>query len=153
MSEATIQTGIQTQIQAMAEFADADVKINDWSILDQGNAAAPYVIISDADTFVSRQDSKTAVTTWEIVVTLCEAFTDWTTTLNNLRTRRQALIDNFNAVGDARSADGLAAVTVDEIRSEGPITPYYGPYLRADDMAEALPQFLNQSMIFVTQEF
>lgn len=153
MSEVLIQQGIQTQIRAMAEFADADVVINNWGILDQSVENAPYVIISNSDTFRSKQDVKTAETTWEIPVTLFEAFTDWETTENNFRTRRQAIIENFNAVGDARSADGLDAVTVDEIRSEGPITPYYGVYLTDEQMAEATPQFLYQTLIFSTEEY
>lgn len=153
MSELAIQEGIQDILQAMSEFADADVVINDWGLLDQSNSNAPYVIISNADDFVSRQDVKTPETTWQIPVTLCEAFSDWPTTLNNLRARRQAIIDEFNTVGDNRSANGLAAVTIDEIRNDGPIQPYYGPYVPAEAQAEVLPQFLNQTLILTVQEF
>ena len=153
MTELLIQEGIQDVLQAMSEFADADVVINDWGVLDQNTTAAPYTIISNADTFKSRQDVQTAETDWEIPVTLCEAFSDWPTTLNNLRTRRQAIVDSFNAVGSARSANGQTATTVDELRSGGPITPYYGPYIRGEELAEAMPQFLTQTILFVVREY
>jgi len=151
--EAGIQTGIQAILQSMTEFADADVVINDWSVLDQPNENAPYVIISNADEFDSKQDVKTAETTWQEVITLVEAFSDWATTLNNLRTRRQAIIDKFNAVGSARSAGGLAATTMDRLRSEGPITPYYGPYVPQDQLAEAMPIYLMQSLLMQVEEY
>jgi hypothetical protein len=103
MSEATIQLGIQAALRAMSEFEDADIVINDWSVLDQSSSAAPYVIIENADDFTSRQDTVTPVTRWEIPLTLIERFDDWQPALDNLRTRRQAIIDKINS-DDIRSA-------------------------------------------------
>lgn len=153
MSEATIQSGIQAVIQAMTEFSDGDVVINDWSILDQGNSAAPYVIIENADEFVSRQDAPSDQTTWQIKITLIEKFIDWDTTLNYFRTRRQAIIDKINAVGTARSAGGLAATTIDVVRSGGPIGYIYNRYIPDDQLAEAMPDFISQLIILETEEF
>ena len=153
MSELILQQAIQAKIQAMSEFADADVRINDWSALGESNENAPYVIIETADSFSSRQDSLTPNNKWDEKVTLVEKFVDWPTTLNNLQTRRQALIDQFNTVGSARSANGQPGVTADEIRSDGPITPVYPAYLTDEQIAEALPIFLEQRMIFAFEEF
>jgi len=152
MSEATIQSGLQTIIQGMAAFANADVVVNDWGILDGAVSAAPFVIISNADNFVGRRDTTTPNTVWEVAVTLYEAFTEWATTLDNFRTRRQAIIDELDS-GDNRSANGLEGVTIDEIRNEGPIEPYYGPYITADEIPEAIPQFLTQTWILTCEEF
>lgn len=151
--EAAIQTGIQAQIQALVEFADADVVINDWGVLDGSTENAPYVIISNADTFNSKQDTTSAETSWEIPVSLFEKFDSWPLTENALRDRRQALIDKFNAIGNARSAGGLMSVSINGIRNEGPITPYYGIYLTDAQMAETLPVFLFQTLIFSVEEF
>lgn len=150
MSELAIQTALQTAFKAMDEFADADVLINDWTVLDQSVLKAPYVIISDADTFRSRQDTSTPNTTWEIVVTLLENFEDWTTALDNVRTRRQAIIDKVNT-GDTRSAGGLEGTSIDEIRSGTPITPRYDTYV--ENISEAEPIYLFQDLILVCEEF
>ncbi len=153
MSELAVQQGLQTIIRNLAEFADTDVVINDWTILDGGVAGAPYIIIFTADTFRARQDTETRQTWWNVPVRMVEAFTDWTTTLNNFRARRQAILDAMNATGTARAAGQSTAVTIDEIRSEGPITPYYDPYLAAEQLPEATPIYLYQDLIFVTEEF
>lgn len=152
--ELAIAQGIQTLIQAMAEFADADVVINDWSVLDSPNPNAPYVILATADEFESKMDSAADQTKWSIPVALYEYFTDWPNTLNNFRTRRQAIIDLFNsAASNARSAGGLDAVQVNVIRSEGPIMPYYAPYTPSHQIPEALPVYLHQTWIFEVEEW
>lgn len=153
MTEATIQAGIQDVIQSMIEFANADVVINDWGILDQSSSDAPYVLITSADNFTSRQDVTTAETTYEIPVMLIERFTDWKETYDNLTTRRDAILTKFNAVGTARSADGLTATTVDVIRPAGEITQLYDSYLSPEELAEALPTFIAQTLIFEVTEF
>jgi tryptophan 2,3-dioxygenase len=151
-SETAIQLGIKTAIQSMIEFADADVVINDWSILDQSSQAAPYVIIENADNFRSMQITQTPENTWDIPITLIERFIDWTTSLNNFRDRRQAIIDKINS-GDERSANGLSGVTIDEIRSDGSIGQIFLAYLTPEQQVEALPTFLSQRIVLVTKEF
>ena len=68
MSEKLIQEGIQDAIQAMDAYANADVVINDWTILDQADSAAPYVIIENSDTFKAPQTAGDPSRTWEIPV-------------------------------------------------------------------------------------
>jgi hypothetical protein len=151
-SEADIQAGIQTGIQTLAAFQSASVVINDWRVLDGPNSLAPFVIITTSDNFSSRQDVKSPVNKWDIPATLIERFSDWPTTLGNLQTRRQAIIDQLNTA-NWRSAGGLEAVTIDEIRSGGPVLPYYDKYLSAEERANALPQYLMQELILATEEW
>jgi hypothetical protein len=152
MSEAAIQAGIQAALQAMSEFDDADIVINDWGILDQSSLKAPYVIIENSDSFRSVQDVQTPENTWNIPITLIERFTDWSTTLNNLRARRLAIIQKINS-GDERSAGGISGVTIDEIYADGPIRQVYPAYLTVEQQSEALPAFLSQRIILVAKEF
>ena len=151
MTELAIQAAFQTTIQGMSEFENADVVINDYSVFDRSTLNAPYVIIGNSNAFEARQDVQSPNTRWDIIVTLVERFTDWEETLNNLRLRRQALIDRFDLIGDNRSAGGLEATTIDLIRSETPILPRFDPSV--EDVTEAMPIFLFQDMAFVTEEF
>lgn len=152
MSEATIAAGIKAALQAMSEFDDVDVVEMEYGILDQTTLAAPYVIIGASDDFLSAQDAPSAETTWDLPVTLVEAFSDWETTLGNIRTRRQALIDKINS-GDVRSAGGLEAVSIDEVRSGGPLQPVYGNWIDPELEPETDPIYIMAPMILVCEEF
>lgn len=152
MSEATIQAGIKTALQAMDEFSDADIVINDWTIFDQYVGRAPYVIIGTSDDFESRQDTQTPNTNWNITLTLVEAFTEWKKSIDDLQIRRQAIIDKINST-NIRSAGGLEAVNIDEIRNASPILPRYDPYIPDEQLAEATPQFIYQDLVLVCEEF
>ena len=152
MSEAAISAAIITAIKNMSEFADADVVDNDYSILDQSVLKAPYVIVGTSDEFVSRQDVQTANTTWDLPITLIENFDGWATTLINIRTRRQALIDKINS-GDIRSAGGLSGIDIHEIRSAGPLEPVFPPYVESEDFFEASPIYIYAAMILICEEF
>jgi hypothetical protein len=151
-TEATIQTALQGIIQGMAAFADADVVINDFSVFDRAIAGAPYAIISAADDFDSRQDTQTPNTTWWIKLTLVEEWTEWSTALDNLVTRRQAIIDELNT-DDNRTADGIAGFDIPSIRNDGPILAWYEPYVSADEAPEAMPVFLFQDLLLECKEF
>lgn len=148
MSEYTIQQGIQTFIQSMSEFADADVVINDWSLLDQSTTLAPYVIIENSDDFKTMWRTKSAEASWNIPITLLEAFSDWKTTLDNFRTRRQAILDAFDT-----SPGAVPGLTVDTIRNDGAIGQVYAAYMTPEQAANALPVFLSQRIILEAQEF
>jgi len=155
-TEEAIQLGIQAGLQSLSAFNGVSVVINDWGVLDQSSALAPYVIISDADDFDARKDTAATQTRWTIPLELCERFTDWKETLGNFRTRRQAIIDQFNvaAIPPAlRSAGGIDGLTIDRVYSGGPIAAYYDRYLTAAQMAEALPIFLRQTILLECQEF
>jgi len=150
MSELSIQEKIQSVIQALTLFEDADVVINDWSIFDRPSIEAPYVLIEDSDDFDGFQRVVTPETTWGIPINLVERFTDWKETYDNFRARRQAVLDAFNGTGDARGDPGL---DVQRIRNDSPITPYYDKLVPAELQAEALPIFVMQRIILECQEF
>jgi len=152
MSEATIRSGISTAIKAMTEFADADVVISEWGILDQSNLSAPYVLIEISDDFRSVQNTVTPQTTWNIPINLIERFTDWDETMVNLATRRQAIIDKINS-SNIRSAGGLDGVDISEIRNDGYITPIFSRSDQEDLYEDALPIFLMQRILLICTEF
>ena len=152
MSEKSIQEDIQETIISMTQFGLASVVINDWSILDGPVSTAPYVIIENSDTVVSRQDVKTASTRWDIPINLIERFIDWTTSLDDFRDKRQALIDQFNGTADYRSA-GASATTADIIRSDGPIDYIYDTYGEPELDPESEPVFISQRLLFEFEEF
>lgn len=152
MSEKAIAAGVRAAIQSLAEFEDVDVVENDYSILDQSLQNAPYTIIGTSDEFISEQDVETPETSWELPLTLVEVFVDWPTTLGNIRDRRQAIIDKINS-DDARSAGGLEAVSINEIRSAGPLLPTYPPWLDRDLEPASDPIYIMAPMILVCEEF
>lgn len=150
ITEAQIQSGLQTAIQAMDEFADADVVINDWGVLDKSSSNAPYVIITSADVFDSMQDTVSPQNTWDIQAALVERFTTWKATLDNLTTRRQAIIDKINTT-NVRTAGGLTGVNIRRVRNRSDIEPYYDPYVQ--DIGEAIPIYLIQTIVLETETF
>ena len=154
MSEASIVAGLMISIKAMSEFADADVVDSDWSLLDQSTVNAPYVIFTPSDDFDSTQDAMSPEAAWEIPAVLVEPFTDWKTSLPNLRTRRQAIIDKIDTIGSSnRSPSSDSNSSVDRIHPGSPIEPYYDPWLSEEEAQEATPIFLYQILLFDTREW
>ena len=154
MSEAAIAAGIKTTIQAMSEFADADVVDNDYGVMDGSMENAPYVIIGTSDDFISEQDTQDHNTVWDINITLIEAFVDWKATLGTIRTNRQAILDEYNSTtSNARSAGGLEGVDINEIRSSGPLVPVYPNWIDPEMEADADPIYIMAPLIFVCEEF
>jgi len=154
MSEKAIQEAVQDTLQAMAEFADADVVINDWHVLDLANTNAPYVIIENSDGFEDRQLSSSANTIWQLPLNLFEPFQQsnygWKPTLDNLRDRRQAIVTKFRSAFRSPSGSG---VTIDTIRNDSVIMPYYDQYIPEENMNEAIPVFLYQRIILECEEY
>ncbi len=154
MSEAAIAAGIKTTLQAMAEFANADIVDNDYGVMDGDMSQAPYVIIGTSDDFISEQDTQDHLTIWDINITLIEAFDTWETTLGTIRTNRQAILDIYNSTtSNARSAGGLEGVSINEIRADGPLVPVYPNWLDPDLEADSDPIYIMAPMIFVCEEF
>ena len=153
MSEEAIQIGVQTILVSMNEFSRADVVINDYAVFDVSNLNAPYVIIENSDEMESTQDGRVANTTWNIQLILIERFIDWETTQNNFRNRRQAILDKFNESGSARSGAGQPATNIKTIRTGTPVLEWYDPTLTENQRSSALPVFLFQRLILVTEEY
>ena len=110
------------------------------------------MLIENSDDFNAEQDTQEPVTVWSIPVNLIEAFSDWDTTLNNFRTRRQAIIDKINS-GTVRSAGGLDATNVRRVYNDGPIYHIEDKSLSDEQAREALPVFIGQRIILETEEF
>lgn len=147
-TEQALQEGIQASIRNIARFSSADVQINNDTFLDGPIANSPFVNILNADTFNIRMDTITPTGTYEFPVILYREWTDWQTTYDDFRADRQAIVDEFNTVGTARSCGGLDGVTINDIRSEGPITA-----VAYDETAPALPVYIMQSLIFSVELF
>lgn len=150
--EKLIQEGLQVALQTLDEFADIDIVINDWSILDASTTNAPYIIIVNADEFESRQDVPTPETTWSIGLLLVVPFIDWKTSYDAIRDMRQIIIDKINS-STVRSAGGLEAVNIVEVHSGSPIVPIDNPYLLWEDIENALPDFVGQLVLLECEEY
>ncbi len=152
MSEKAIQEAMQDAFQAMAAFGDADVVINDWTILDQSSLNGPYVIIENSDEWGSTQDTSQEINLWHIPFILIERFIEWSTTLDAFRDSRQAIVDAVNA-GTFRSAGGTSGVNIRNIRPGGDIDYLYDQYIEPGMQANMLPVFVVQTIIAEVEEY
>jgi hypothetical protein len=149
-TEQTIQEALQTIFQGMDEFGNDDVVINDWSVLDNPIEDSPYIIISNSDDFEASQPGKTQVTDWAIHITIFQQFSEWSTSFNLFRDSRQAII---SVMVDGNRTLGLPGLNLKTIENEGPIEPYFEPYLTPEEIQEAIPIFIFQRFIFNFEEF
>jgi len=150
MTEKAIVEGLQDVLQAMSEFDNDEVLINDFAVLDQTMSGGRRVIFETSDDFRSLQNTSTPNTFWSIKLWLVEVFDGWETTLNAIRDGRQAIIDQINS-DDHRSANGIEATTVNELRSQTPILPWFDPFLDPELYQEAEPLYLYQIFILETE--
>mgnify|MGYP003402230326 FL=1 len=153
MSEANVIAGIKTVIHSVTGFVSTSVTVEDWSVLDGPFANSPFFVLEMSDEFVSRQGTREDVTTWNIKGTLYVAFENWAISRSTLRSYRQAIIDKFNEVGTARSAGGLEATDINEIRSGGAVTEIYQAYNVQELTPESLPMCIAQEFVFVCEEY
>lgn len=152
MSEKQLQEGIRDVIRAMDGFANADVVINDYGVFDLSSQKAPYIIIENSDDFVSTQDGYGAVTVWSPKLCLIVRFDKWKTTQDEFRDYRQALLDEFNGHGNARSAGGVEDLNIKVLRTSSPILEWYSPDLEENQQPGTFPVFLIQFFTFEAEE-
>ena len=150
-TETAIHSALQTAVQGMTEFANVDVLINDFTIFDKAISGAPFFIISTADDFEARQDTMTPNGSWRVRGTLLEEFTGWKATMDNLRDDRQAIIDMMNT--GANRTLSIEGLDCPSIINDSPITAWFDPMVRAEEIAEATPIYLFQDMLFEFREF
>lgn len=154
--EADLMSGLQGVLQGMAEFSAPDVVVNNWTVLDQAGAAAdaPFAILMTADSFESRMDTAVSQDTWQLPVRFYVAFDDWASALTAYRNLRDAVLATFNdPATNARSLGGIEGVSVNVIRADGPVTPYYLVYTPSDQVPEATPSWLYQDVVFELETF
>ena len=160
INESAVQTAVAVFIRTLTEFADADVVINDYSILDGSIDKFPVVIVTTADNFRAtpatggeRNDF------FEVPVVLYEKFIigkdaagkGWQKSLDNLRDRRQAIVDKVFT--GSNSSIGTAGLKVNEVRNEGPIDSLYNPKLNEVQLKDAMPIMLSQTIIISLESF
>lgn len=151
MSEATIRTSLKTALDALPTFGAGAVVIEDWSLLDQTNSAAPYARIGIADLIEVQQGSMDGpIYTWPIPISLWARFTDWPESRLELATTRQAVVDAL--IGDGSNLDAAGDALVTTIRAAAPPYEVYDRYLTAEQTPEALPIFLGQDLIVTVRE-
>jgi len=148
-TELQIQNGMKASILGITKYFDAGTAvINEDTFLDESIYRMPAVNILNSDEFISRQDTTTATGSYSTIVLLYIEFTDWKTSQNQFRDVRQAIIDEFNTVGTARSAGGLDGVTINQISSGGPIIG-----ISWNDNDQTLPVYLMQPLVFEVELF
>ena len=154
ITEADVQLAMQTAMQTISLFASADVVINDWDVLNQAGAKAPYVVIENSETLDSRQDVQTPNTKWNIPIALLEyvGARKYKEVMDDLRDDRDAIIGMFNT-GSNRSVS-IAGVTIDRIRQEGNIE-IYDPGTSAEliQSGAANPVFIGYRLVAEVEAF
>lgn len=149
ITEAIIAAAIQDTLQAMAEFADDDVTLNDWSILDGDLSAGPFCILTTADDFEARQDTVSQSGTITIPVILYVRFTEWSTSLTAFQGLRQAVINAFTD-GARAFGDGT---DLRRIYNTTPIGYDYGTYVDPEYIETVDPVFIMQSLALEVELF
>lgn len=139
-------------MRAMDEFADADVTINDWGVLDGARENAPYAIIETSDDYITKKDGSVATDNIKIIVHLFVAFLDYTSALNEFRDLRDAVKTQVND-GNNRSVNGLPGLRIPSIRNGGKIEGLYRKGLSPEQIRGANPVYLWQPQIFEIQTF
>ena len=120
MDQSALQGAVQTVIRNLSDFSNADVVINDYSILDGPVSNAPYVIIENVLTAnITEGMGGVEQGELELPFGIYEPFVDWETTLNNLRNREDAVVNGFN--GDDWSANGMSGVSIQFVRLDNTI--------------------------------
>ena len=150
MSEAVLQADLQRELLKITSlFSAGDVVINNWKILDQGNAQAPYVIIEHAEVFVTKFVRSQWSTEWNIPFSLVETFTDWDTTRNLVSVHRATILAALLDTDHYSEASGLLAFGISEIHGNSEV-PVYDRY--PENTVEAIPVFLAYRMSLIVQE-
>ena len=153
MSEFTLQQSLQSTIQGINGIDNSMIVINDWAVLDESAGLGFRVIIENMDTIVSRREVTTPGERYDVPATIYQPFgSNWKATLDDFRDNRQLIIDEFNAVGTARSA-GTTGTNIETIRNDGPIGYVLETYTEPEFEPEALPIFVQQRFIFEVMLF
>lgn len=153
MNETAVQAAIAVTLRAMSDFSDDDVTINDWKILDQSSASAPYAIIENAVNINTEKETSDSQNSYDVPVNLFVAFTEWKATLDAFRNLREAVFAAFIATGTAMSANGLEGTTIRNIRTGGEIGFYFDRGLSAELQSVSMPAFVSQQILFRVEEF
>lgn len=131
--DATIQAALQTLIQALANFADADVTKGDFRVIGRGSA--PYAIILPGSFRAKRSGDWSQVQfVWSHPIEVWDRFTG--DDYSGIVTARQAVVDQVNVYP---TLDGTAGIS--NAYAEASDRPRY-LWLRGQAQT-SLPQFVG----------
>lgn len=111
MGSATIQARIQTLIQALSEFADADVTLGDFRVLDRGSA--PYAVIYPGgfELLEKADDGSRMFIRWRHYVEVFATFLD--DSYANIVSAREAVLNQLNKYPSLNGLNGILRSFVD----------------------------------------
>lgn len=108
MGDATIQAAIQTLVQALGTFADADVTLGDYKVLGRGSS--PYAIVLPGPFRGDRPGDWGQVRyIWTHYVEVWERFTG--DSYSAITTARQNVVDQLNKYPTLDGASGVKLAT------------------------------------------
>lgn len=109
MSDSTIQGALQTIVQALSSFDDADVTLGDFQVLGRGSP--PYAIIVPGGFRAHRAGDWSQVTyEWTHYVEVWDRFTS--DDFSSIIAARQAVVDQLNSYPSLGGLSGVAQSTV-----------------------------------------
>jgi len=111
MSYATCEAAVQDLLQALANFASADVTLGSYAPLDAGNL--PCVVLTPG-TFEMAEagDWGQKRHTWDVNVELFVRYVGEGTEWSDLTTARQAIVDQLHAYPTLNGVSGVTQVLV-----------------------------------------
>ena len=150
MDEKTAQESLQTWLQGLSEFANADVVINDFSIFDGARDKGPFAIISNSDRWRSRQVGSVAEDTWPIPVFLLVPFTKDQETLNTFRDTRQVIINEINDNTGNRTP--VPGADISEVFPGTDVMEWFEEGTKPEEFG-TFPLYIFQVMLFQVETF
>jgi hypothetical protein len=111
---ATVEVAVQTLIQAMSEFDDADVSRGNYLILDSGD---DDLAVLTPGSFTKDEPGEAgaykSVRHWSVLVDLFRKYLDDETTWINFVATRDALLDHLELYPSLNSTAGIVLVGVE----------------------------------------
>lgn len=140
--DATIQAAIQTLIQALANFANADVTLGDFQVIGRGSA--PYAIVLPGAFRARRSGDWSQVQfIWSHPVEVWDRFTG--DDYSGVVTARQAVVDQINAYPTLDSTAGIS-----NAYAEASDRPRY--LWQRGQVQDSLPAFVGFEVVITSVE-
>ena len=155
MTELARREDIQTVLQTMDEFDNADVTLGDYSVLDGSIHSAPYCIVESAEVFELdlTGEISTVSITYDIDVVLFVQFIGWRKTAQSISEIRYKIMEKFSNDSGVLPNEGDISVQLRNISNGSPIDSWPVLYSAPKNKAEATPSFLYQALTFSVLEY
>ncbi len=113
MTYAVVEAAVQTLLQAMTEFANADVTQGDYRRLDDGTnniaVLTPGAFEQDG---VAQAGARKSIRNWNVIIDLFRKYVDDGNTWTNFTATRDALIVQLEKYPSLDSTAGVTLVTM-----------------------------------------